>query len=116
VKRCKAYWMIGLIAVAAASCAPRPPRESTKAVLAILSRMVGGEVPSMVAAQVAAIAEGREVKPVKITPQNQIVSPVTGKLCSFITKDGLTPAGIAVVKLLLGSAAEPAPESTQHGK
>lgn len=94
-----------LLAVGTGGCAPRRPTtaELVSFALVVLTQQDGVEVPPTVVRQVEALVGGLDVEPVQRTPENQILSPITGKPCAFITTDGLTPAGVALAKLLLGT-------------
>ena len=85
-----------------------PPREQRvrdlATVLVAVAEAEGvDELPLPVARQVASLLRGEAVEPVERTAENQIVSPLTGRPCVCITREGLTRAGAAFVRLLVGT-------------
>ncbi|MBU1801515.1 MAG: hypothetical protein KKA97_04590 [Actinobacteria bacterium] len=78
----------------------------TKAVVAVMAMEMGGdaELPEKLLDQLVKIGQGEvhDLVPVARTSENQVISPVTGKPCALVTRDGLTLAGVLLVQFLVG--------------
>lgn len=90
-----------------AGCFKPPSPDLLTLILVALSAQEGIPVPVKAIAQVKALIAGEEVIGVPSTPDNQIISPVTGKPCMFLTTEGLTPLGVVLVQTMLPVAGDP---------
>lgn len=103
--RAALVWLaLAAIALAVCGCGQPAPNQQAllTAAILVLSQDSGGEIPVGAIHDVQAILAGQPVVPSPTTPDNQVISPVTGEPCKFVNRDGLTALGILAVQAIAG--------------